>query len=429
MSSENYALKYLPLTLGLPKIQQDIEKKRADEAKAKADAEAQAQAKASNECKEDGEKNLKIMEWFKSHIVEPFHNLKEKLATTKSEGFKRQILITTILAYLCVATIVIMSLFFILRLQYEIYKKKGDQLYDTRLIPYKIALEYQAIQSLELFSRYPYQALYILSVIGLVLVFTRYLFMKQQSFDDIASGKEPQEANKSGALPSSAIVFMCIYVFAVTFICVQLIYRKKVAPIKEKIDDFNQYVRSLLPANYDFLKTMSMPPTMRIVNDDVPKKLAGITPNIRDLARSIAVVNLYQYYVDHYPEGDANLGAVLSCFDPVNRLVLTQSSCFSDYLIRNDTFINNRAIMILRQIENLEGDNEVKTFIQNRENRLELLTQIDIVMNKLNEKANCLDSAIAFIYFQRMAWMVFFLTWIPIALFGVFKYWTRDSKC
>lgn len=420
-SSSPAYLQYLPITLGLPKLQKDVQVK----------LEKQKQQEAIERTKKEciqidtTEKTNKLLDIFKK-IFEPIAKIKAYFDRQKG-GYGKHIFITTVLAYACVCVIVVMSLFLILQLQYDIYKKKGDELYETRKIPYKMALEYQAVQSLELFSRYPYQAIYILAIIGSLLVFARYLFIKQQSFDDIATGKTADE--EDAPYKSTAIFYICIYCFAITFICIQLIYRKRVEPIKSKVDDFNQYVRSLLPANYDFLKTISTPPALRISIDDIPKVMIGITPNVRDLSRCICVINLYYYYIAQYPDGDSNLATVLSCFDPVNRLVLTQGACFSDYLIRNDTFIDNKVVSILRSIENLEGTNDVKTFITNRTNRLEILTNVDVIMNKLNEKSNCLDSTSAFMHFTRMAWMIFLLTWIPLILYGLFLYWLRDSKC
>ena len=431
MSTPVY-LQFLPLTLGLPKLQTEIKEKKAIQ-KAQ-EAEKQAQIKQSI-CEEEVKtvKEQKLLKWLNDTFVQPVLKLKRYLDTLKPGGYHKIIFIITLLAYLCVATIVLVSFFLILQLQYDIYRKKGDELYETRKIPYKQALEYQAVQSLELFSRYPYQAIYIVSVIGLLLVFLRYLFVKQQSFDDYGKSSgdsDSMESEKSDPLlKSSTIFYICIYCFIVTFATIQLSYRKKVAPIKSKVDDFNDYVRSLLPANFDFLKTVSTPPILRINNEDIPKKLAGITPNVRDLSRSICVVNLYNYYVSHYTDGSSELTSVLSCFDPVNRLILTQGGCFSDYLIRNETYIDNKVISILRSIEALEGDNDVKTFIKNRNNRLEILTSVDAIMNKLNEKSNCLDSTSAFMHFTRMAWMIFFLTWIPLGLYVMFLYWLRDSKC
>jgi len=93
--------------------------------------------------------------------------------------------------------------------------------------------------------------------------------------------------------------------------------------------------------------------------------------------------------------------------------------------MKNDTYIENNVTAILRYIDDLEGADDVKNFIQ--KNRLEILTKVDEMMNTMNEKANCLDSAAAFGHFTRMALLVLLIFWIPALLYIWLYYAKRNS--
>jgi len=295
-----------------------------------------------------------------------------------------------------------MSLILFIKLQVNLVKKRSEKGSEYEKIPYKDALEYQAIVSLNVISKYPYQAIYMLALVAMVAMVLAYLFNKQLGEDDANPNKR-----------QIMVLTICsVYLFVVMYYAIQIRFRNNVKPLKDKIDEFNSFVRSLMPPNFEFLKALSTPPQYRAINTEILKALASVEPNVKDIVRSICLINLYNYYIGQYVEGDPQLNQVLSCFDPINRLLSTQGSCFTDYLKRNDTFIENNVSSIIRNVEDfMEEDNGVRAFIN--ANRVDILTKVDKMMNEMNERANCLDSAVAFSYFVRMSWMVLILLWFP----------------
>lgn len=358
---------------------------------------------------------------FSSDLMAFLNELKDKFTT--KDPYQKLIYICLALCYAILFIIGVMSMVLYIMLQVQIFKRKSTGPdYQAKKLPYYRAIEYQAIKSLQIIAKYPYQVLYILSLVGICVISLAYLFMKQIDIDIAVSGG-------TGSSGFSGRIYMLLFIFAYLFLSfyyvVQIKFKKNVQPVKDKVDGFNQYIRSLMPANYDFLKALSTPPQYRSLNHKVISALASMTPNVKDISRSICLVNLYNYYVSQYVEGDPDLYSVLSCFDPINRLMLTKVSCYSDYLMKNDTYIENNVVTILRYIDDLEGADDVKLFIQ--KNRLDILTKVDEMMNTMNEKANCLDSATAFAHFTRMALMVLLLFWVPAFVYIWLFYAKRNS--
>jgi hypothetical protein len=366
-----------------------------------------------------------------SLLKEMWGVLKKGVKDDPDNRLRIMMVASLIIAWLLFGAIIFMSLILYIMIQRILYKnskRTAEQAIEESKKPYMDTLEYQVMDP-SIFTKYPYRALFYLSAVAFTLMILAYLFKIQLAQNanpgGVASGDDDDKpenpidnAVKIGSIVSLYLFFACYWV-------VEKSYYTKIVDYIAKITDFNQFVRSILPGNYQFLNVVSKPSSETTLDNTVyTPALEALNPNKREIVRGLCILNLYTYY--HEQRGNytrpGGVSNVLECFNPINRILPTAPSCFSDHLIHNNSFINNRVGKYIALLEAMPASTgAAATF---RANRTQILLDLDKMMNELNQRGSCLGSTTAYNKFLTMNTRVFLLVWIPL----VFAIFTKSSS-
>lgn len=334
-------------------------------------------------------------------------------------------------SWLLFGAIALMALILYIKIQIILYRnseKTAEQSIEESKRPYMDTLEYQVMNP-SIFATYPYRALFYLSAIAFTLMILAYLFKIQLSQDANPGGIKAEDIgaeDDSKSTPVEKGVFygaiISLYLFAACYLVIEKGYYTKIVDYNAKVNDFNQFTRSILPGNYAFLTVVSKASdSANLDNSIFLPALESLNANKREIVRGLCILNMYNYYHDKrglytQPGGVSN---VLTCFNPINRILPVAPSCFSDHLINNASFIENKIEKYIGIIEKDMDQNHsmVKMF---NTNRTDILMEVDKMMNALNQRGSCLGSTTAYNRFLTMNTRVFLLVWIPL-LFIILK--------
>lgn len=341
--------------------------------------------------------------------------------------------ISLMAAWLLFGVVAMMALILYIKIQLILNrnsKKTAEQAIEESKKPYMDTLDYQVMNP-SIFAKYPYRALFYCSAVAFTLMILAFLFKIQLaqmkdpggagSGDDGNDGDDEDDKENPIDKAVKTGTFISLYLFFACYWVIEKQYYTKIIQYAAKITDFNQFVRSILPGNYAFLTLVAKPTDAAVLDNAlyVPA-LETINPNKRELVRALCILNLYTYYHEQRgnytrPGGVAN---VLECFNPINRILPSAPSCFSDHLINNNSFIENRIAKYITLLEGMDATKGVvKTF---KANRTQILLDVDKMMNELNQRGSCLGSSTAYNKFLTMNTRVFLLVWIP-AVFLIFS--------
>jgi hypothetical protein len=348
------------------------------------------------------------------------------------------LVITTVVMLLLLFACILMVLIYYLIVTYKNYKnsrKTMEQLALETKVPYKDHIYYQVMNPSILGAPYKYRALFYVSAVAFSLGILAIII--KQGMIQVPGGDgaklfqvqvQGTECTKDDETILSNIIFWAVlsslYLFAVFYWFVEKNYFNKIADLNAKITDFNQYIRSILPSNYEFLTLVSKPyeGTVAELDTGLFKPAIAVTrPKRRDIVRTICILNLYTYY--HSQSGlytnSGGVGNVLECFNPIQRLLGSSPTCFSDYLINNNAYIHNHVDKYIQLFNELGGESEVARAFNN--NRTQILLDVDRMMAEINQRAGCLGSAYAYNLFMRMNVNLMFVVWAPILIYLGFK--------
>lgn len=340
----------------------------------------------------------------------------------------------------CLLVCIVMVLLYYLLITYQNFKdsrKTMEQQAIETKIPYKDHIYYRVMNPSILGAHYKYRLLFYVSAVAFTLAILALLFKQQMiQVSGSAVGKNPFIPKEVGNVKCteddetifSSVVFwtimISVYMFGVFYWIVEYKYYNKITDLNAKILDFNQYIRSILPSNYEFLTIVSQPfeGTIAELDSGIFKPAFLATrPKSRDIVRTICILNLYTYY--HSQRGlytnPGGVSNVLECFNPIQRLLGANATCFSDYLINNNAYIHNHVDRYLRILNELSAESDITQAFTN--NRNQILLDVDRMMAEINQRGGCLGSAYAYNLFMRMKTNLMFVVWVPILIYLGFK--------
>lgn len=353
----------------------------------------------------------------------------------RTRRMKFIMVIMVIISWLLFAVIAIAVLILYIQIQLILYrnsKKSAEQAILESKKPYMDTLEYQVMNP-SIFAKYPYRALFYLAAVAFTLMILAYLFKIQLSQDKNPGGQSNDEDDET---PLEEAVFygaiISLYLFGAFYYVLEYSYYKKIVDYNAKITDFNQFVRSILPGNYAFLTLVSKATEDTVLDNSVyVPALEALNPNKRELVRGLCILNLYTYY--HEQRGNytrpGGVSNVLTCFNPINRILPTASSCFSDHLIHNNSFVENRISKYISLLEAMDGEKGISKIF--KANRTQILLDVDKMMNEINQRGSCLGSSTAYHKFLTMNTRAFLVVWIPFLFFfvkGTTNYFKKTSS-
>ena len=363
-------------------------------------------------------------------IVDAFKTLLEWVKERKNK-YKVALAITLFVTIILLGLIAFVTLFYYLKTQLRLYKdskKSAEEKLSESEIPYKDHIQYKILNPSVVYAQYKYRMLYYFSAIAFTLVILAFLFKKQLAMDADPAQAAAAKTNADGDDdPIDSLIMWVgigsVYLFLAFYWFVEKNYYNKIVDLNSKITDFNQYVRSILPANYGFLESVSKDYDDATLDSVLYKPaLSAISPKRREIVRAICILNLYTYYFNNkqlYTNTPRGIQNVLSCFSPAQRILPMSQSCFSDYLIHNKSYIPNHIGLYINIINEIGPESAIyKTFNQDRTN---ILLDVDRVMSQLNERAGCLGSAYAYGLFLKMNSNIFLVVWVPIIIIAIAK--------
>jgi hypothetical protein len=403
------------------------EKKEADKATngqqtGQDDGRGQGQGENKNKCEQSlGDMWKQIAEWFKKD-------------TRNKMGISLVLTTGAILFLLLLCVLLVLGYYLMVAYQkFKDSRKTMEQLALETKVPYKDHIYYKVMNASIFGAKFKYRFLFYVSAVAFSLGILALLFQQQMNLEAGGAENSPFRVTREGCTEDdetilSKVIFWSIlaslYLFAVFYWFVEKNYFNKIVDLNAKITDFNQYIRSILPSNYEFLNLVSKPYSGTVAELDIglyKPALLLTRPKRRDIVRAICILNLYTYY--HSQQGlytnPGGVSNVLECFNPVQRLLGSSPTCFSDYLINNNAYIHNHVDKYIKLMGEIDSTAEVvRAFNQNR---TQILLDIDRMMAEINQRAGCLGSAYAYNLFMRMNVNLMFVVWAPILLFLGFK--------
>jgi hypothetical protein len=344
---------------------------------------------------------------------------------TPDDRMRATMVASLIVSWILFAIVLLMSIILYIKIQSILYKnsqKTAEQAIQESKKPYMDTLEYQVMDA-SIFTTYPYRALFYLTAVAFTLMILAYLFKIQlgQNANPGGAPSPPGEDKEASPIDKAINVgtILSLYLFFACYWVIEKSYYTKIVDYTAKITDFNQFVRSILPGNYPFLTLVSKPSDSTELDETIYKPaLEALNSNKREIVRGLCILNLYTYYHEQggnytRPGGVAN---VLECFNPINRILPTAPSCFSDHLINNNSFIDNRIGKYIALLEAMPASSGAATMFKS--NRTQILLDVDKMMNELNQRGSCLGSTTAYNKFLTMNTRVFLLVWIPFIFFA-----------
>jgi len=338
------------------------------------------------------------------------------------------LVITAVLFFI----VILVTLWYYLETQLRLYKDSKKSAEEKTLeaeIPYKDHIQYKILNPSVVFAEYKYRLLFYFTAIAFTLVILAFLIKKQMGMDSDAKGAGSLPSGGNGEdkdLLGTILLWMGIaslYLFAAFYWFVEKNYYNKINDLNSKITDFNQYVRSILPAHYEFLKMVSKDYDSATLDSVLYKPALKVIPaKRREIVRAICILNLYTYYFDNkqlYRNTPGGLSNVLGCFSPEQRILSSSQVCYSDYLINNKSYIPNKIGTYIKIIQETGSESAIYN-VFNRD-RTAILLEIDRVMSQLNERAGCLGSAYAYGLFLKMNSNIFLSVWVPLLIVSVVK--------
>lgn len=381
-----------------------------------------------NKCEQSlGDAWKQITEWFKT----------DKEGNRNKMGISLVLTTATILLLLLLCVLLVLWYYLVVAYQkFKDSRKTMEQLALETKVPYKDHIYYKVMNASILGAKFKYRFLFYVSAVAFSLGILALLFQQQMNYE---AGSAANAANgpfrvqgkgctgEDETILSKVIfwsILVSLYLFGVFYWFIEKNYFNKIADLNAKITDFNQYIRSILPSNYELLNLVSKPYSGTLAELDIglyKPALLLTRPKRRDIVRTVCILNLYTYY--HSQQGlytnPGGVSNVLECFNPVLRLLGSSPTCFSDYLINNNAYIHNHVDKYIKLMGEIDGNAEVvRAFAQNR---TQILLDVDRMMAEINQRAGCLGSAYAYNLFMRMNVNLMFVVWAPILLFVGFK--------
>jgi uncharacterized BrkB/YihY/UPF0761 family membrane protein len=336
--------------------------------------------------------------------------------------------IVVIVAGLLLVVILLMSLILFIMVQNEVRSrnnKDADDFKRDSKRPYKDTLEYKVMNG-SIFAKYPYKLLFYITIVGVSIMILGMLIsieLENRKKPTAPAGEDPWYSKWN-----TRFLVVFILLFFVFLYLIEIQYYNKIAEYNAKIQDLNATIRALLPSNMGFLKNISTAPSQgESVEFKLKPALLSLNPNLTEFVRGICAMNLYYYYYEHYKTSQSDLETIMGCFNPIQKLIPSNTTCFTDYLINNNSYIPNKIDIFLPYLNDSEfAESPLKTFVTN--NRSKIMLEIGKTMNTINKQSSCLGSSYAFKLFLKMSLWVFVAVWIPSLILIVFLLFRRNSS-